>query len=191
MHPKVKQNEVICRMKKLSVTYNETVKEAIALAVLKHLQTKALNQISISEITQTAGVSRSSFYRNFDTKEQALSYYVQKCYKAYFQHGTIQLQTDHQFDFNHFLYLRFRFIKQNRDMFTTLRKHNLLSYIFEDLDPELAQILSGMKLDSPYYTAMFASCSAGIIRQWIDNDFKETEEEMIQIHLSISKLLHS
>lgn len=178
-------------MKKLSVTYNETVKEAIALALLKHLKTQNITQISISDVIQTAGVSRSSFYRNFDSKEEVLSQYIQKCYKDYFKDKPFQFQTDHSFDLNDFLYHRFKFIKQYREYFTTLKKHNLLAYIFEDLDPELAQILSGMDLHSPYHKAMFASCSAGIIRAWIDNDFKETEKEMVKIHRSISSILRS
>lgn len=177
-------------MKKHSVTYHETVQEAIAIALLKHLKTKSLSQISISDITQTAGVHRSSFYRNFDSKEEVLSQYIQKCYKEYFAEEKIQNQKDQDFDLNLFLYQRFHFIKQHRDIFTILRKHHLLYYIFEALDPELAEVLSGMKLSSPYYMAMFASCSAGIIRQWIDNDFKESEEEMIEIHLSLSKKLN-
>lgn len=181
------QNEVICFMNKPILTYNETVKEAIALALIQLLKKKKISEISISEIVEHAGVSRSSYYRNFTSKEQVLSEYIQKCYRDYFNHEQI---THKNSEINQFLYLRFRFVKQYREYFTVLRKHNLLAYIFEDLDPELARYLSGMQIDhSPYYMAIFASCSAGIIRQWIDNEFKESEEEMIEIHDSISKVL--
>ena len=174
-------------MVKQKITYNDTVKEAIALALFHLLKKKPLNQISISDVTKLAGVSRSSFYRNFNTKEEILSQYIQKCYKEYFKDKQKPLQTDTSFDLNYFLYHRFRFVKQYKDFFVILRKQNLLYYLFEDLDPELSQILSGMEFESPYQKAMFTSCSAGIIRQWIDNNFKESEEEMVKIHTNMTK----
>ena len=56
-----------------TITYNQTVKEAIALSLLQLLKYKSITQISISEIIRLAGVGRSSIYRNFESKEQVLS----------------------------------------------------------------------------------------------------------------------
>ena len=82
--------------------------------------------------------------------------------------------------------MRFHFIHKHQELFTILRKNNLLYYIFETLDPEMANALSGTRLNSDYAMAVFSSCSAGIIRQWNDHGFKESEEEMISILSSIS-----
>jgi len=48
---------------------NHYVKAQITKATLKLLKTKDLADISIGEITETAQVSRVSFYRNYDSKE--------------------------------------------------------------------------------------------------------------------------
>ena len=169
-------------MKKQDITYNDTVKEALAIALLKLMEHKNLMQISISEIVNKAGVSRSSFYRNFNSKEEILIDYIEKRYRHYFNSLTISSK-----DIKIFLYHRLHFIKQNKTFFICLRKNNLLNYLFEEMDPDLASYLSGEQIfASPYHRAMFTSCSAGIIRQWIDNNFKESEEELLALQFSVS-----
>lgn len=52
----------------------ESVAEArISLAFLKLLDLKPFSRISISEITEKAGVSRVSYYRHFSSKEDILT----------------------------------------------------------------------------------------------------------------------
>jgi len=46
----------------------EKLQNALAL----HLQNKTLDQITIGELTKTAGVSRQTFYSNFDSKQSIL-----------------------------------------------------------------------------------------------------------------------
>ncbi len=53
-------------------TLNFVVKESITEALLRLMRKKDFYHISISEITKVAGVSRVSFYRNFDSKEDIL-----------------------------------------------------------------------------------------------------------------------
>lgn len=72
----MKQREGFCVMKK-EVSYRESVKEAIAIALVHLLEEKSLSQITILEIVERAGVGRSSFYRNFDSKETVLLYYLE------------------------------------------------------------------------------------------------------------------
>ena len=55
---------------------NKYVCEQIENAVLKLLQQKELNAISIKEIIEDAQVSRVSFYRNYDDKEDVLKTYI-------------------------------------------------------------------------------------------------------------------
>ena len=52
---------------------NLYVVEHITDALLKLMQNAHLNNISISQICDEAGVGRASFYRNFDSKEDIIS----------------------------------------------------------------------------------------------------------------------
>ena len=42
------------------------------MALAEHLQTKTIDEITIGELTKTAGVSRQTFYSNFDSKQSIL-----------------------------------------------------------------------------------------------------------------------
>lgn len=51
---------------------NAYVIEHINEALFGLLKEKSLNEISISEICETAGVGRMSFYRNYESKEDVI-----------------------------------------------------------------------------------------------------------------------
>lgn len=46
--------------------------EKLQVALAYHLQNKTIDEITIGELTQTAGVSRQTFYSNFDSKQSIL-----------------------------------------------------------------------------------------------------------------------
>ncbi len=46
--------------------------EKLQLALAEHLQNKTIDEITIGELTKTAGVSRQTFYSNFDSKQSIL-----------------------------------------------------------------------------------------------------------------------
>lgn len=51
------------------------MKEYIAEATLLLMKNKDFNKITIEEITYKAGVNRSTYYRNFDSKEDIIQFY--------------------------------------------------------------------------------------------------------------------
>lgn len=46
--------------------------EKLQIALAHHLQNKTIDEITIGELTSTAGVSRQTFYSNFDSKQSIL-----------------------------------------------------------------------------------------------------------------------
>ena len=54
-------------------TPNQQTREKIVNALLTLIKEKPLSTITITELTQLAGVSRMAFYRNFSTKEEVFS----------------------------------------------------------------------------------------------------------------------
>ena len=57
---------------------NAYVIKHINEALLGLLKEKSLNEISISEICETAGVGRMSFYRNYESKEDVIKTFTGK-----------------------------------------------------------------------------------------------------------------
>jgi len=172
----------VCFTMQQNFTLNETVREAIALALIQLMKRKPLTRISISEIVKVAGVSRSSFYRNFESKEDILNSHMGNLYRNFFRTQNISLHAEKLPDISRFLLPRFQFIKQHRDFFTVLAQNNLLYNIFEQMDPELRLLLMGQNSSiSCYYLAMFSGSCASVIHMWIHNNFRESEEEMVEI----------
>jgi AcrR family transcriptional regulator len=166
--------------KKMSI--NETVKEALAIALLQLMKKKEISEISISEIVKVAGVGRSSFYRNFNSKEELLSSYIVDLYHEYFREKSVPLQVGNGVDVEAFLLPRFHFIKEHGDIFHVLYKRGLLYYFFENAEGDFVKMLCGQtNVESSYYMAMFSGSCAGIIRHWIERNFAESEEEMVKL----------
>ena len=61
---------------------NAYVIENITKALLKLLQEKPIEEISISELCKQAGIGRASFYRNFDSKEDILRTYIRGLFRS-------------------------------------------------------------------------------------------------------------
>ena len=55
---------------------NAITRECIETALLRLMEKKAFAEISIQDIITVAGVSRSSYYRNYESKEDILTQYI-------------------------------------------------------------------------------------------------------------------
>ncbi len=62
---------------------NLRVKKSIAGALLRLLDEKSISQITISEIISAAGVARSSFYRNYTSKENVITTLISDILEEY------------------------------------------------------------------------------------------------------------
>ena len=59
----------------------ERSKEAIASAMLEVMKIYSYDEITVTQITQEAGLSRKTFYRHFNDKEQVLKYLFDSLYQ--------------------------------------------------------------------------------------------------------------
>ena len=64
-------------------TPNQQTREKIVNALLTLIKEKPLSTITITELTQLAGVSRMAFYRNFSTKEEVFSSHLKDILQKY------------------------------------------------------------------------------------------------------------
>ena len=74
----------------------EKSKKAISSALLKVMEIYSYNEITVTQITQEAGLSRKTFYRHFNDKEQVLNYYFaalyQECVEEIIRSGICHMQ---------------------------------------------------------------------------------------------------
>ncbi len=152
--------------------------QKIEQVLIEFLQTKELNQISVSDICKKADLNRSTFYANYvdiyelaDTIREKLEAEVLELYKDEITEG---------FNSNNYLVL-FQHIKENQIFYRTYFKlgydekykiwqydYNLAKKHFEDRFIE-------------YHMEFFKSGLNRIIKIWLQNGCKETPEEMFEI----------
>ena len=55
---------------------NKITRESLELVIFELLEKKSIDEISITELVRKAGVSRSAFYRNYETREALLNFII-------------------------------------------------------------------------------------------------------------------
>lgn len=152
--------------------------QKIEQVLVELLQTKELNQISVSDICKRAGLNRSTFYANYvdiyglaDAIREKLEDQVAELYKDEIEQG---------FNSNNYLLL-FQHIAQNQIFYRTYfklgydEKYKILAYDYN---------LAKKHFDNrfiEYHMEFFKSGLTKIIKLWLQNDCKETPEEMFEI----------
>lgn len=155
---------------------NTYVIEHITESLIKLLRKKPLQDISISEIVNEAGVGRTSFYRNFDTKEEVIKKYISRMieewdqgYKASGKESNAKLYGS-----------LFKHLKDHSDFYLLLQKRNLM-YLFLEVFMEK----SGPKPEDPNmwaYTKSFITYGTyGWIEEWIARGMQESADIMAQL----------
>lgn len=161
---------------------NKYVCEQIENAVLKLLQQKELNAISIKEITEEAQVSRVSFYRNYDDKEDVLKTYIGRMVLTWGEENKERFDKAKAESGNSNLMLSelFSFLKSHEDLIQLLQKRGLFD-IFRDSFLELY----GPKPEYPnagaYLSAFFFYGLYGWIEEWVKRGMQESGDAMVQL----------
>lgn len=147
------------------------VTESITTALLQLMKTKPFSKIQIQEIVNKAGVSRVSYYRHFDDKEDILSKYMY-----------IETEGFHNSHYgeeeNIYLIHLFEHIKSYHEIFVLLYENNL-SYIFSEhiyrwLGPD-----ENEKDDTvAYFKSAYAYAVFGYIDEWIKRGMNGEPKEL-------------
>ena len=139
------------------------------------LKTNNIENISISDICQKAGVSRVTFYRNFKDKIDIINTYFSLMIKQFI----IEMGTNTHYDYYHIAYHTFEMLKKEKENILSLINNNL-SYMYQNLlnhhfDKNFKNDNYGSKLTA----YIFAGALYNISLYWIKNDCKESIDEII------------
>ncbi|MBC1923039.1 TetR/AcrR family transcriptional regulator [Listeria grayi] len=102
-------------------------KKWIIEALLYLLKTKPYSTITITEITQKAGVARLTFYRNFENKEQVLLTRSNYLFQEYFDEIK---KSEGAIDINQALFQCFSYWKKDAEVMELFIKNKLI-YLLE------------------------------------------------------------
>ena len=157
---------------------NKRRRESIAkieTAFIELLQTKELNEITVSDICKMCELNRSTFYANYidiydlaDKIREHLEKEVSRLYEE---------ETAQQFNSNDYLKL-FRHIRDNQLFYRTYFKlgyDNQFKIRYYDIH-QAERHFDNRYID--YHIEFFKSGLNAIIKKWLSNGCKETPEEM-------------
>jgi len=150
------------------------IKDCIAQAMFELLKTKEFKDIKISELTEKAGVSRITYYRNFFDKKDVITYAFERYSDEYFEKNK---------DAKDPILTATRYMLSMKKPIMILYQANL-SYILQDYIYRYIGPKKDTPKDQVYYRAGMAGFFWGYINQWIKDDMKKTPEE-------VSKDVHS
>ena len=151
---------------------NLYVVEHITGAVLKLMQDRPLNDISISEICDEAGVGRASFYRNYESKEDVVRKYLERLIQEWGK------DFESKGDISYFSESLLHHFYKYKDFYLLLYHQGLSQMIYENIRwaTELDEEQNNMER---YTKSMIAGMIFGWVDEWMRQGMPETPEELI------------
>ena len=154
-------------------------KEKIEKCFIELIQTKNVDEVSITDICKNTGLNRSTFYANYidiyDLVDKLRERMINDWLEIY------KDEKDNNYHSYDFLKL-FRHIKDNQIFYKTYFKLNFdldTSMGFIDNEEVIRFLDSTKNLD--YHVEFFKAGLNAIIKKWLNNNCKETPEEILEI----------
>lgn len=174
---------IIASQNKKSVITKEKLTDALFLLMEK----EAFSDITILQITQYANVSRSAFYRNYESKEDIIRYSVQNKvteFMKHIEHDSEKILFDEMAFWNLWV--------NEKKYFQLLHKNDLINIFINEYQQNISQYVGKITgTQNPYYDYLAACMSYGtiaILDVWLQHGCKENKRELLK---TIEKLRES
>lgn len=164
---------------------NRFTKECIETALLVLMTDKNFNDISITDIVERAGVSRSAYYRNYSSKKDILNKYLNTIVETITD--SLDLQKTHPTDFNFWLSV-FTRVQTYADEFIILQKAGFDAIILSSINKTMTEHFESdsNNIFEKYQTLFWVGAFYNLLREWIISGMKESNEEMAKIGQKIA-----
>ena len=153
-------------------------KQYISEALIALLQVKEYNKISIQDIVDKAGLSRITYYRNFNNKDEIIIYYLEENTRDFFNRLNVNIN---QKEWKKYIEILFRDLLEEKKMLLTktLIKADLTHYIKNEIERVLTSRTNNQR--EMYKQLFIAGGIFNVYIEWVSNGCKETPEEMSNI----------
>ena len=152
----------------------EYIVESLGTAVLELMKDKSLEKISVDELTEYAGIGRASYFRNFKSKEDILSAYIEMKWHKY--------ETSHDLkshklgsEYRVLNYLKFCYsMKDINEVIISSGHEAAIFRAYED-------IITSNGTDTSYELSFLTYGLYGVFLQWAKTGYRESPEVMTDI----------
>ena len=147
-------------------------KNALSQSLLKIMMSKSFDDISISDITDHAGLSRQTFYTNFSKKEDIINYLLTGLFDRYCSRISSDGVLSDTFIIDYFI-----FWDDNKHFLSLLFKQNM-GYLFQEKNrrffiqelQNVDKLFEAPDWQIPYIKASIAGLTYELLWMWIVDD---------------------
>lgn len=162
----------------------ERSKETIASAMLKVMKIYSYDEITVTQITQEAGLSRKTFYRHFTDKEQVLQHLFDSLYQECVEE-IVRSGLSHYWDV---VQCYFDFWEKHADVIKLMKRSGLLPILFEESYNRSFEVFRIVRTPDfvkanearlPYMLAYSIGGMQTMLMRWIENDMTVESKDII------------
>lgn len=169
--------------KRLSQT-NIQVKRDMYKALLKLMREKAFSEISVSDITSEAKVSRMAFYRNYNAIEEILTEHLDEVVEEYKTEDVVVIDNKKAFYDKKYMLHCFRFFYGQREFINSLISSGMGDLFLAKITEYLIQKWVDEKnrtREEVLRISAYAGSIYNMYREWSAGEFKELPEDVAEI----------
>lgn len=162
-------------------------KEWITQALFELMKVKPYAKITVKDIAEKAGVSRITFYRHFEVKEDILNYRFSMLFEQY----QADLENEEIYSIEEALIKCFDYWKKNRTQLELLLKNHLETIIYAPFKNYLETMLVRYHYSTGYNNTQKAFLVGGLyfaMLKFISDDNDLTAEETAESIFGILKI---
>lgn len=156
---------------------NIRVKGQITKALFQLMHEKSFSDITITELIQTAGVARVSFYRNYESKEDVLLTLINDVLEQFRE--TVDSNEPDYYTYDN-IRRSFSFFRKYGDFLLDLYRFGYGSILLERLNrfhEEVAGTMPNSSIER-YKLYMYIGALFNTAVTWVQNGAKESEEDI-------------
>ena len=161
----------------------EFLKECLSDALIQLMREKDFEKISIKEIADTAGVGRATWFRNYTSKNEALTFKFVQVWNRWADEHAITVRD--RFDLANAKNF-FQFNYEIKHILEIVYTSNMQSAIY-DAFYQVMMPQYGANAKECYQARFYSYGLFGLLDEWIKRGFKESVEEMVIFFYQIIK----
>jgi len=175
-------------------TNDNFLKECIYDSLIILLEGKQFEKVSVSEICKKAGVSRMTYYRNFNSKEDILTEHLNKVFQKYKETLNNKMSSSTLTNIIPF----FELLSSEKKLIDCLIRSDMeywLFYQFTDYLKNLKEMHKVFNYDDPlesyYWINYYSAGLSKLLITWIKNGMIESKETMSKYLLDFQSTANS
>lgn len=157
-------------------------RRCLAEALVQLMDSRDYREISITDISRRAGVSRMTYYRNYQSKEEILSDYMRTLVEQFMEEVHRKLPGTGSRSYELILYA-FEYFQHYRGFALCLARANLSSILQDGLNYYMDTFVAEPDASPArrYALYYYAGALFNIYTVWMTSGMRETPEEMAQV----------